>query len=225
MTKLLTACAVLTLALAPAGASVLTFDNIAGGDATQQILTYEDVDVGGKLVDVSLTAQVESLTGATSGETFSSWAIKGDYDDDGTEDSIGIITSASGNEWLSTNNAETIEGILIEFFLADTATPTTVDLGATGVTMEINNPGNFGADPTGNQVTIGGTTDATNSDVKFANTTAVDSILIEAWADGVAGSGYKNTRFSLHSLDLVPEPTTMALLGLGGLAVLRRRRA
>ncbi|NQT51846.1 PEP-CTERM sorting domain-containing protein, partial [bacterium] len=46
-----------------------------------------------------------------------------------------------------------------------------------------------------------------------------ENILTLRYTDSVG-----NIQFDYHNLQMLPEPTTMTLLGLGGLALLRRRR-
>jgi len=48
----------------------------------------------------------------------------------------------------------------------------------------------------------------------------------ELWQSGIGGNTYRSGDYSLATtnIEVTPEPTTMALLGLGALTVLARRR-
>ncbi len=93
--------------------------------------------------------------------------------------------------------------IMIETYLAGTNTLVSTDTIATGVTIS------------------GATATHTNIPVNFTGTDATMEYWIAVMmSDGTASSlGFDNIHFSQ-----VPEPTTMALLALGGLRLIRRRR-
>ena len=102
-------------------------------------------------------------------------------------------------------------------------TPSTTDVNPSGagITTAGNHTIQFIYDPTALTVTI---------TIDGATPTAFNAVSISGWQPSnstVVGFGNNGTQDTLHvtdfSMTMVPEPATLALLGVGGLAMLRRR--
>jgi hypothetical protein len=183
-------------------AAIIDFTSgTAAEDSTSNPFTYT-VDVEGTFVDVILTASSD-WTGTSA--FFTNWDARGEGL--GFEDASGRYTSwvdNMSNPDDGTTNGD-VEKVTITFAIG--GTPTTVDLGATGLTVHIRDGG----------MLINGTS-YTNDASVLQNATNVSSITFEA------NGGGGNNRGVLQTLEIVPEPATMGLLGLGGLGILIRRR-
>jgi hypothetical protein len=59
--------------------------------------------------------------------------------------------------------------------------------------------------------------------VSFTITNLQDTYVI-AWENGGGDTDYQDFVFEVRNVEIVPEPATLLLLGLGGLALLRKRR-
>jgi len=88
----------------------------------------------------------------------------------------------------------------------------TVACGAEGGRWNLNRPGD--GNPTG---------DMLNGDTFYLMSNDLGQIVVYAWIDATDWGG--SAHLPLCDFMLVPEPATIALLGLGGLALIRRKRA
>jgi hypothetical protein len=77
-----------------------------------------------------------------------------------------------------------------------------------------------GTDPDAGTVT----TDWIYMGYKFGANSYTENILIDMYGDGMGVGGTAGATDALYDyITVVPEPTTVCLLGLGGLALMRRR--
>jgi hypothetical protein len=201
-----TLAAVLALATASQGAVVALNQN--PGSDTDNPLVYE-VDVPDAVLGETSTLEVI----VTPLAPFGNWVfVQGglSYNDG----------SGRWGNWIDDKSASVldgeneIEGVTFTFRRKGETDLVSVDLGAGGLAMDWNQGGLLanGVEATED----GGDTSVLNGQTNVAQ------IAVQA-RPGVLN----DDAFDLETLDIaqiVPEPATMAVLGLGGLAILRRRR-
>jgi hypothetical protein len=136
--------------------------------------------------------------------TFSAWE---------TSAGLAFTDGSQWHKWLHDDES------VVLTFQDSLGNPISVDLGSGGLNLNLNQDvyraalnGQIPQTFTGAGVSL------------FANSSNVTQILVQG-ADSADESTYhKHNGVALTSIDIVPEPATMSLLGLGGLVALRRRR-
>ncbi len=208
------------------GGNITTPTTIASGDFWQSNGTTTTIQSGGSLVvtDASWETIIQQAAAGTSTltvETGGSLDFSG-ASGNGTRFFVG---NSNGNGILNLNGGSLIGATLTEFSIGREGATGTFNINAGTATvghLEVDSDGtstvNFGENSTGELTVTGWSTsnfEALWNDGKLTyNGAQTGSFSDHFQVSGVTGS----------TLSVVPEPSSTALLGLGGLALILRRR-